>query len=154
MNPDDTVRESLYYYPSIYKTRGDVLHHLFCVIGNGYEWLNGELVTASRGDEDPIEREIDSTLAIIQKPNAREILQDMYWEILSDRIALVADRHKNLENAMDDYSFSDRFLYPKSETYAKLWNYPEDITPEWAVELEKAKNIFLPMYEGLSNEQV
>lgn len=31
-------------YSLLFKQRWQVLDHLFCVIGNGYEWLNGELV--------------------------------------------------------------------------------------------------------------
>lgn len=33
--------------PTIFKERTDCLNHLFCVIGNGYFWKNGELVEES-----------------------------------------------------------------------------------------------------------
>lgn len=32
------------YYDSIFPTREDVLNHLYCVIGNGYEWIDGKIV--------------------------------------------------------------------------------------------------------------
>lgn len=44
MNLEDTIIQALQYYPLIFKTRIDVLHHLFYVNGNGYGWRDGELV--------------------------------------------------------------------------------------------------------------
>lgn len=48
MNPNctvaATVKRGLLAYPSIYSTPADVLHQLFAVIGNGYEWEGGQLV--------------------------------------------------------------------------------------------------------------
>lgn len=44
MNVKDTVRQSLLTYPNIHKNALDVYHHLFCSIGGGYEWKDGELV--------------------------------------------------------------------------------------------------------------
>ena len=32
------------FYPDVFPTRKHCLNHLFCVIGNGYKWVNGELV--------------------------------------------------------------------------------------------------------------
>lgn len=44
MNYHDTVISSLLLYPELYPSRLEVDNHLFAVIGNGYEWVNGELV--------------------------------------------------------------------------------------------------------------
>jgi len=44
MNVENTVRTTLLEYPRIFRNSLDVYNHLFCVIGNGYEWINGELV--------------------------------------------------------------------------------------------------------------
>src|SRR5271157_370126 len=42
------LREQIYYscaaYSSIHPNRAAVLNHLFCVIGNGYEWHKGKLI--------------------------------------------------------------------------------------------------------------
>ena len=53
MTLKNNIRESLLYFPIIYDNALDVLHHMYCVIGNGYEWVNGELVECS-GREMPI----------------------------------------------------------------------------------------------------
>lgn len=41
-------------YPTLFKERADCLNHLFCTIGNGYEWENGELVDGINDDDDYI----------------------------------------------------------------------------------------------------
>jgi hypothetical protein len=49
---DALVRRSLIKHPLIFQSRWDVLVHLFLVIGNGYEWQDGQLVAVYREDED------------------------------------------------------------------------------------------------------
>jgi hypothetical protein len=44
MNLKDQIYYSCAAYSSIHPNKGAVLNHLFCVIGNGYEWHNGELI--------------------------------------------------------------------------------------------------------------
>lgn len=48
---DQLVRASMLRYPLLFGTRWDVLHHLYLVIGNGFEWRDGELVSAFDEDE-------------------------------------------------------------------------------------------------------
>lgn len=42
------IKEQIVYqikrHPSIFSNRFSVLHHFFCVNGNGLEWVNGELI--------------------------------------------------------------------------------------------------------------
>ena len=47
MNVKDTVKRSLMLYPSITVNALDGYDHMFCVIGNGFEWKDGELVELS-----------------------------------------------------------------------------------------------------------
>lgn len=32
-------------HPHFFQTRKDCLNHLFCVVGHGYQWVNGQLVS-------------------------------------------------------------------------------------------------------------
>ena len=43
MNPDERVRQSIERWPSIHRHRGDVLEHWFYVLGNGHDWVDGEI---------------------------------------------------------------------------------------------------------------
>ena len=53
MNVELTIQDCFDNYPGLFKERVDVLNHLFCVIGNGYDWKNGELVdnVTTRGEK-------------------------------------------------------------------------------------------------------
>ena len=54
MTLEDTIFEALYYYPTLFQKRIDVLVHLFLTVGNGLEWVDGELVDISpREKEEP-----------------------------------------------------------------------------------------------------
>jgi len=39
-----TIEDMIARYPSLFQSRTQALHHLFVVLGCGYEWQNGELV--------------------------------------------------------------------------------------------------------------
>jgi hypothetical protein len=40
---DQHVKRAMLQYPTLYKTRTEVLVHLYLVLGNGYDWIKGEL---------------------------------------------------------------------------------------------------------------
>lgn len=44
MTVKDTVINCLRRFPALNKNKVDVFDHLFLTVGNGYEWINGELV--------------------------------------------------------------------------------------------------------------
>ena len=44
MTVELTIQHMFDTYPGLFKERADCLDHLFCAIGNGYCWENGELV--------------------------------------------------------------------------------------------------------------
>lgn len=41
---DAVIEHKIAKYPSLYHSRTEALHHLFIVLGNGYEWVNGSIV--------------------------------------------------------------------------------------------------------------
>ena len=44
MTAENTLQWMMDFYSDLFPTRQRGLDHLFCTIGNGYEWVNGELV--------------------------------------------------------------------------------------------------------------
>ena len=44
MTAESTLQWMMDFYSDLFPTRQRCLDHLFCTIGNGYEWVNGELV--------------------------------------------------------------------------------------------------------------
>ena len=53
MNVELTIQDMFDNYPGIFKERSDCLNHLFCVIGNGYDWYKGELVSVCEETDPP-----------------------------------------------------------------------------------------------------
>lgn len=51
MKLEETIQQAFDLYPGLYRRREQVLNHLFCVIGNGYYWTDGELVLDIHCDE-------------------------------------------------------------------------------------------------------
>ena len=53
MTVETTLQNMFDEYPNLFSTRADCLDHLFCTIGDGYEWVHGQLVECGTyGDAD------------------------------------------------------------------------------------------------------
>lgn len=114
MRAEDTLQFMMDFQGDVFCSRQSCLNHLFCVVGNGYDWVNGELVENSYDTKlllsrwklvKPIERaEPTETTQMIYKPTM--------WSTLS-------------------------------KEYSKLYNYPQDIKPDWLEILEECKQMLI-----------
>lgn len=66
MRAEDTLQYLFDFYGRIFPTRRHALNQLFCVIGNGYDWIDGQLAYYDASDyhsrwelKEPIERAIE-----------------------------------------------------------------------------------------------
>lgn len=114
MTVQDTIKKVMSVYPSIAPSRVQVLHHLFWVIGNGYEWKDGELVTLFSEDYEK--------KPLIPSSPALEAYDRVY-----------AALGKFIE-ATPDYIDVVRIplatVYPLCE-YSKILCIPEDVKDDW-----------------------
>lgn len=132
MKVQDTLVDCIRRYPSLYKTGGDVLHHLFCVIGNGYRWCDGELVPIDFDERAPYR----DVLGIDVLPD--EMLKGIpEWELQFIRERSAAQRGEEYKIAVEaveraqNWGFEDvETFYPETPS-APLFNLPVDITPDW-----------------------
>lgn len=120
------------FYPELFPTRKHCLDHLFCVIGNGYEWINGELV-----DKDgTFERRYKIVEPIIRATPRNE---DLYNNILR--------AEKNFKEIMgEDYKPNRKYSfewYPLCKEYSRLYTYPENITDDWLKLLNECKEMLI-----------
>jgi hypothetical protein len=154
-SPSKVVKHGLLDYPSIFPDVGEVLHQLFLVNGNGFDWVKGELV-----DE---YSEVDYDNLNVKKIARSEIrkMKENYDSIpcgdtsfpTNDAQKLVVDREVNnykftvknidrlctMENITKSHFKGE--LYPlcgktdgSSEypnVYQKLFNVPVDVTNDW-----------------------
>lgn len=60
---DWIVEDCIAKYPGLFPSRTDVLHHLFVVLGCGYEWQDGRLVDKHMWDREAREDQISRSEA-------------------------------------------------------------------------------------------
>ena len=48
LSVEETIKDCIGRYPMLFKSRTEVLHHLFVVLGCGYRWRDGALVEIYR----------------------------------------------------------------------------------------------------------
>ena len=136
MTLKNNIRESLLYYPSIFVNALDVLHHLYCVNGNGYEWVNGELVEYSGCEhsisiKDAIDYNIANELskgdihstinvAILhhdineKNPDFSMKLSEVLSDKLTKEITRVVNMTLDIEHRANDFDIATLNDYPDS----------------------------------------
>lgn len=116
--------------PTTYANRTQVLHHLFLVLGNGYRWVDGDLVDVT-GDGRTEEDVNDTILAA---------LLDVYGEdhptVTSTRhtLGLLAEANRQRREQADLLALTpgpiDRPIYPIHPGCA-LETMPDDAADDW-----------------------
>jgi hypothetical protein len=133
MNLEQTIVSSILNYPLLYKdinykySKEKVLVHLFFVNGNGYEWIQGELI-AENSTKQEHEKIPDNYFKIpVMSSEKDESTFTKKWR-LEEGKPYVAYEIKS-SHALSVYPLCD---------YAKLLNLPEDIKADWLVGAKEA----------------
>lgn len=136
MTAENTIQWMMDFYPDIYPTRKHCLNQLFCVIGNGYKWINGELVDT---DKDEYFHRYRFRKNIDRAKSSHEAnWYDMFeWHQMLKQIT---PEHK----IPMEYQFE---WYPIAADYSYIVNFPKDITPSWKAALSECK--FLLTADGI-----
>ena len=126
MRAEDTLQFMMDFQGDLFYNRQKCLDQLFCTIGNGYSWVDGELVEDSLDTKTllsrwklvtPIER-AEPTKSVIEVGGIRE---SMF-------------KRRNLDNPK---------WYPLSKKYSYLYNYPDNIKPDWKALIEECKQMLI-----------
>lgn len=130
MTAENTIQWMMDFYPDLYPTRKHCLNQLFCVIGNGYKWINGELV-----DTDPDEF---TKRYKFKKPVDRAVSRsEEHWYSM-------ADWHKQLKQIDPEHNIPEQYQfewYPVYPDYAYITNYPDNITDSWKAVLNECREL-------------
>lgn len=146
MTAENTMQWMMDFYSSIYPTRKHCLNQLFCVIGNGYKWENGELVERTS--------EVASRYKMIGKvEKAKGSLEDMWYAgyareeaFEKELIKVIGKEEYEKDPVRRHYTFE---WYPVCSSSFVL-NYPEDITFDWRRVLEECKLLLIE--DGILDE--
>lgn len=119
MKAETTIQYLLDFYPTIFPTRKHVLQHLFCTIGNGYYWENGELLCVDDGTYKMGRYKI----TILVEPEEKVYAQNenvwwMLWKVEND---------KNIKVGLRKYYFE----WSKPDEDWRLYSTPNDIKQDW-----------------------
>jgi len=141
-------------YPTLYRCRTFVLHHIFCVNGNGYSWENGrpwcvtappiyKTANAMIKDKKKMREQLLGGQRSLDSVNSlRFLVSEAYEESIlrfrfdnSYNLALIPWVYKDLMSDFFDSSRSPNLysehLYPMSPGYTMLDNIPNDVKPAW-----------------------
>lgn len=133
MKAEDTLQKLLDFYPEIFPTRKHALDHLFCTIGNGFEWKDGELISDDElfEDNDCLWNRYSLNYHI---KYAKGVNEDLYWASVK--------LHKDIKELDSTHKIPLKYQfewYELSKKYSYLYNYPENIKDDWMKILEETK---------------
>lgn len=156
----DTVRQALFAYPDIYPNPKRVLAHLFCSIGNNYEWKKGELVSGSREPsvtqmqledlepgyvspivarmwrEHPEMEERAKTRQESPEVALKKSAQRLQRQFIADNIEAILDAPLTNSYFGNPWEVSDYMAGSANAQHSPGLNFPSDIKEDWAKTLE------------------
>ena len=153
MKPERTLQRMYNEYPKLFPVRQRALDHLFCVVGNGYSWYKGEIVSDNELFiwDNKIERfiidpdyEMDEEPDIISTPpkTEEENMKDMKeWHMFLAEIRHSVHPESSIEEHYKDLENNFRKWYPLSKKYSLIYEVPDDVTPEWKALVEECKEL-------------
>lgn len=131
MTVETTIQWMFDNYPDLFATRKECYNHLFCTIGNGYEWKRGQIVRCDEDDEiEPF---------IIEAEN-----RDYAAQAAEHTVAKQTEENINKHDAEMEIlrraGVKEPFWYPISE-FSLIKNIPSDIKPDWKAAVEECKEL-------------
>lgn len=158
MKVEDQLRKSLLNFPMLFPNALTVYDHLFLVIGNGFEWKDGELVHSGEENKRFTNMTIkDAVLALLQEDivddwrNEYSVVRSFakVYEPLDDFTFNYIARHGedviesvkkifDIENRLKDFSIPTNKTFTNTEyKFYGLYNYslitsiPDDVKNDW-----------------------
>jgi len=127
MRAEDTLQFMMDFNGNLFWSRQQCLNHLFCTIGNGYEWENGELV-----EKDYDTKQMLSRWQLIEPVKHAEPRQ------------LAVELNEIREGTQRRRGFKENpKWYQLSKEYSYLYNYPDNIKPDWLALIKECKQMLI-----------
>lgn len=144
MTLEQTIKQMVERYPMLFMHRAAALDHLFCVIGNGYEWIDGELVDKYPEDvvsDEELERGGLTLRKIIENhpdPQSEFYRTQMARYEAEDRAKANADKI-----AKPDFHewIPEDFKFYGTSNYSKINNLPKNIKPDWLAGAQETREL-------------
>ena len=152
MSFQEHLKKVMITYPSLFPTATHVYDHLFMVIGNGYEWINGELVyddeeSLCKTTEEAINKAITDKLNLIKEIFVIHKRSEETFNNIVNRYA--RDLQTNIHNILciedkmyylripdncdieGETSEIDEFRFYDLSHYSAIANIPDNVKFDW-----------------------
>lgn len=155
MNLDKTILTSILYYPTISPTREAILSNLFFTVGNGYHWVDGELICdEDSGLEgvDPVQNQIEWARSCAENYGLDVERHIERWlskvvpiiETADDRVR-AGFEHKFQRPFEDiEYPMDSSHIYQICN-YSHIHRVPDDVKDDWLLGALEAIELVLEM---------
>lgn len=113
MDYERTYKASRLCYPELFSNENSFLHYIFFVIGTGYEWREGQIVSRKKTSAE------DAAIKIVDAASWSEF--KLPFEIQDEEIS---PRLKDVWTSIHNW-------YPLSVKHSLILNIPDDVKPDW-----------------------
>ena len=155
MTLEKTIQSMFDHFPFLFQDRADCLNHLFCVLGNEYEWVDGELIKDE--NREPIHDLVDG------KAHQHQVLTARSAAVLRARIHAAQTRTTVDETKFANLPDTPPPRQPRRErwyfvhrqnkngpetidlykAYVPLWNVPTDVKPDWLTGVQECLDMLI-----------
>ena len=148
MTVERTLQAMFDNFPNLFKGRADCYNQLFCTVGNGYEWVDGELIDIC-GSFIPRNPLKNGKAYQYNKLTLRQEAE-YYLRRAASQKGERYEPYETLDSIPDDqYHWKPRaerwYFYrgelPLCRPYAYLFNYPDDIKPDWKAAIDECREM-------------
>lgn len=134
MRAEEELQFMMDFYPELFPTRKHCLDHLFCSVGNGYDWHKGELVEKN---------EFHKRYRIVETIKRAKPRNQQSYEIrlrLEEEIRKEKGDSYRITPQNVNYNFHWR---TPSKDYSYLYNYPRNIREDWLALLKECEQMLI-----------
>lgn len=154
----DTVFEMMTQYPSLFKNKTDCYAFLFFRNGNGYNWIDGELVSISPDHKGGPAFENEHDAVVEAKKETSHDYGDKYYNYIRLDVRrnnmMIHFAINNIDLIMDesiDFYTTQNKIYYDGTDYCLLMKIPDDAKDDWVEAAEEVIRNITPYITQKSN---
>lgn len=160
-DPEEFIASSIYWYPSLFPTRTEVLEHTLLRNGNGYEWgADGNIRSVfshipPHPSEDTIVRHERGMREYEARGEHFQFMVEHYRDGIRAYSAVRADYRNRArtygpvrltENWPPGQGVQQRRITSADLKWTLLGRVPPDVTPQWRAVIAETLELFKPLF--------
>lgn len=136
---DEFVRTSILTLPGLFRSRSDVLHHVLCMPGSGYQWRSDGTIALNSAEnklwsKEEALKDVENTVML----SPAGPLRDAVLTVMKDDIEASAEAVEQVDTRMHLRHRIEKFHVQDKEN-ALLHYVPANVTADWRVACNEMK---------------